>query len=235
MVSTAGTRLKLTTNGTFLSELYPRPATADAWKAVPLQHPAVARREVPKPDPDCLNLGCQIERTNASWVRSSLSDQEQRHNHRRYHDSGLVSIAALLPSLIPDAVLKMSSSVIQSSTDWLSAAGRAALSLGGFGAAPAASNSSNSSSVLLGSSSLSLTPAPGVAADLVGSLRQVVTVANSLLASLTGAGLPAAQPVPAGSVSTTTSSTNAAAGPAPAAVAAAAKPPVAAEKAKASK
>lgn len=233
MVSTAGTRLKLNTNGTFLSELYPRPATADAWKAVPLQHPAVARREVPKPDPDCLNLGCQIE-TNASWVRSSLSDQE-RHNHHRHHDSGLASIVTLVPSLIPDAVLNMSSSVIQSTTDWLSAAGRAALSFGGLGAA--ANNSS--SSMLLGSSSLSLAPASGVAADLVGSLRQVVTVANSLLATLTG-GLPAAQPVPAGGVLASTSSTNVVAGPAPAAVAAvaaaaAAKPPVAAEKAKASK
>jgi hypothetical protein len=135
-----------------------------------------------------------------------------------------------VPSLFPETVLNMSSSVIQSSTDWLSAAGRAALSLGGFGAA--ANSSSSNSSMLFGSASLSLAPGSGVTADLVGSLRQVVTVASSLLSTLTG-GLPAAQPVLAA-----TSSATAAAGPAPApvvAAAAAAKPPVAVEKAKASK
>lgn len=224
MVATADSRLNLTTNGTFLSDLYPRPATADAWKAVPVQHPAVAKKLAPKPqklDPDCLNLGCQSIETNASWVRSA-QDAEERTNK---HDSTLASVMAFAPSILPEAVVNMTSSVIQSSSSWLSAAGKAAVSLSGFGGGAA-----NSSSMYLGST-LSLAPVSAVATDLVLTLRQVVNVANGLLATLAG-GLPA-QPMPMMDTAAASTTSVGTAGLAPAA--AAAKPPVAAEKAKATK
>lgn len=213
MVATAGSRLKLSPNGTFLSDIYPRPATAAAWKAVPVQHPAVAKAAVPDADPDCLNLGCQSKDSNASWVRSAMNSLDRTYQQ----DSTLGSSPGLALSFIPEAVINMSSSVIQSSSNWLSAAGKATLSLGGFG------GSANSSAVL------SPTPMSAVATDLMNSLRQVVNVANNLLGTLAG-GMPApAQPasVSSGTAGALTANTASAGSPsAVAAAAAAAKAPV---------
>jgi hypothetical protein len=180
MVATASSRLKLSPNGTFLSDMYPRPATAAAWRAGAVQHPAAAKAAAPTADPDCLNLGCQSKGTNASWVRSAINllDRDSQQ------DSTLGALSA--PSRLPDAVLNISSSVIQLSSNWLSAARNATLSLGGFG------DSTNSSTMGLGTM-LSLTPMSAVASDLVNTLRQVVNVANNLLGSL-ASGMPS-QPV----------------------------------------
>lgn len=185
MVATAGSRLKLSPNGTFLSDMYPRPATASAWKAVPVQHPAVGRPEQPKLDPDCLNLGCQIEK-NASWARSAASTASVDKHVSRMIDHSIAAEAGT-PVLSTQALLNYSSSVVQSTTDWLSAAGKATLAVAGFGSATA--NSTR-------------TPAElpvherQVAADLYSKLRQVVSVASNLLVTLTG-GLPAEPPAEA--------------------------------------
>jgi len=174
MVATTGYRLKLGRNGTFLSDTYPRPPTAGAWKPIPVKHPAVARPVEVKPDPDCLNLGCQGIFKNASWVHAAL-DPAERAN--RQSESNRIPVA--------ESVVNLSNSVLASSSNWLFAAGKATASLGGIsGVWP-----NNSSSMYMGAT-LSLGPVSAIATDLVNTLKQVVTVANSLLVTLAG-GLPA--------------------------------------------
>lgn len=137
-------------------------------------------------DPDCLNLGCQIEK-NASWARSAVSIATVDKHTSRMIDHNSVAAEAGAPVLSTQGLLNLSSSVVQSTTDWLSAAGKATLAVAGFGGATA---------------NRTHTPAElpvherQVAAELYSKLRQVVSVASNLLVTLTG-GLPTDPPAEA--------------------------------------
>lgn len=187
MVATAGSRLRLTQNGTFLSDLFPRPEAAAAWKPKPVQHPGVqvARVAAVKPDPDCLNLGCGLEH-NASWVRDAAQPSASTLWNA---ESSSKPLLQALPSA--HAALQ---AVVNSSRTWVGIASKAALSLGSLGAGGGASSNSSSLSHVLASG-----PLTAVAAEVVGALKQVVSVANEFLWTLAGGRpqQPLQPPVPA--------------------------------------
>jgi hypothetical protein len=105
----------------------------------------------------------------------------------RMIDHSSIAAEAGAPVLSTQGLLNLSSSVVQSTTDWLSAAGKATLAVARFSGATA--NNTR-------------TPAElpvherQVAAELYSKLRQVVSVASNLLVTLTG-GLPTDPPAEA--------------------------------------